>query len=274
MSYRAPVADMAFTLRHVAGLDAGIAEGLYGDLTADDRRGDPRGGRPLRGRGDRAAEPRRRPARRAARRTASSPCRRAGSEAYAAWTEGGWNGLPAVPTMAARACRSLLTPPAPRCGTPPPWPSGSARCSPWAASRRWRQHGSDELKDALSREARLGRVDRDHEPDRAAGRLRPRGSCAAAPSRPATAPTGSPARRSTSPMASTTSPTTSSTSCWRACRRAGRHARHLAVPGAEGPAGRDAATTCAAPASSTSSASTARRPAHGLRRSAAAPSAG
>jgi alkylation response protein AidB-like acyl-CoA dehydrogenase len=33
--YAAPVADMAFTLRHVAGLDEAIASGLYGDLSAD-----------------------------------------------------------------------------------------------------------------------------------------------------------------------------------------------------------------------------------------------
>jgi len=32
VSYRAPVADMLFTMRHVAGLDAGIVSGLYADL--------------------------------------------------------------------------------------------------------------------------------------------------------------------------------------------------------------------------------------------------
>ncbi|HEX2554835.1 MAG TPA: acyl-CoA dehydrogenase [Microvirga sp.] len=35
MTYRAPVADLAFTLRHVAGLDRAIRDGLYGDLGAD-----------------------------------------------------------------------------------------------------------------------------------------------------------------------------------------------------------------------------------------------
>ncbi|MDQ4136583.1 MAG: acyl-CoA dehydrogenase, partial [Pseudomonadota bacterium] len=35
MTYRAPVADLAFTLRHVAGLDRAIQDGLYGDLTLD-----------------------------------------------------------------------------------------------------------------------------------------------------------------------------------------------------------------------------------------------
>ena len=36
MSYRAPVAEMLFTLRHVAGLDAAITESAYGDLTVED----------------------------------------------------------------------------------------------------------------------------------------------------------------------------------------------------------------------------------------------
>jgi butyryl-CoA dehydrogenase len=35
MSYRAPVSDIAFTMRHVAGLDRAIGEGLHGDLSAD-----------------------------------------------------------------------------------------------------------------------------------------------------------------------------------------------------------------------------------------------
>src|SRR5262249_24061969 len=32
MSYRAPVADIAFSLKHAAGLKAALAEGLYSDL--------------------------------------------------------------------------------------------------------------------------------------------------------------------------------------------------------------------------------------------------
>jgi butyryl-CoA dehydrogenase len=35
MTYRAPVAEIAFMMRHVAGLDRAIAEGLHGDLTPD-----------------------------------------------------------------------------------------------------------------------------------------------------------------------------------------------------------------------------------------------
>src|SRR5690349_13565526 len=35
MTYRAPVADIAFTLKHAAGFDRALAEGLYADLTDD-----------------------------------------------------------------------------------------------------------------------------------------------------------------------------------------------------------------------------------------------
>src|SRR5215470_12225837 len=35
MSYRAPVTEMAFTLKHAAGLRGALAEGLYRDLTED-----------------------------------------------------------------------------------------------------------------------------------------------------------------------------------------------------------------------------------------------
>src|ERR1035441_3697991 len=32
MSYRAPVSDIAFALKHAAGLKAALADGIYGDL--------------------------------------------------------------------------------------------------------------------------------------------------------------------------------------------------------------------------------------------------
>ena len=35
MAYRAPIADIAFALKHAAGLKAALAEGLYGDLDED-----------------------------------------------------------------------------------------------------------------------------------------------------------------------------------------------------------------------------------------------
>ena len=72
MTYRAPVAEIAFTMRHVAGLDRPIAEGLHGDLSLDlveailDEAGK------LRQRRARAAQPRRRPRRHCRSRTARS----------------------------------------------------------------------------------------------------------------------------------------------------------------------------------------------------------
>ena len=35
MTYRAPVSDIAFTLKHAAGLSGALKDGLYGDLTED-----------------------------------------------------------------------------------------------------------------------------------------------------------------------------------------------------------------------------------------------
>src|SRR5436309_15086995 len=35
MTYRAPVEDIAFTLKHSAGLRAALDDGLYGDLSED-----------------------------------------------------------------------------------------------------------------------------------------------------------------------------------------------------------------------------------------------
>jgi acyl-CoA dehydrogenase len=32
MAYRAPVADIAFALKHAGGLKSALADGLYGDL--------------------------------------------------------------------------------------------------------------------------------------------------------------------------------------------------------------------------------------------------
>ena len=35
MTYRAPIADIAFTLKHSAGFKRALEDGLYGDLTED-----------------------------------------------------------------------------------------------------------------------------------------------------------------------------------------------------------------------------------------------
>src|SRR5690242_11680513 len=93
MTYRAPVADMAFTMRHAAGLDRAIADGLYGDLSADlvDTILEEAGNfaneviAPLNRVGDQQG---------ATLRDGVVTTSPGWKEAYRAWTEAGWNALP------------------------------------------------------------------------------------------------------------------------------------------------------------------------------------
>jgi alkylation response protein AidB-like acyl-CoA dehydrogenase len=93
MTYRAPVADIAFTMRHVAGLDRAVEEGLYGDLGPDLAATIlEEAGRfandviaPLNRTGDAHGTPFKDGA------VTMPPGFR---EAYKAWTEAGWNALP------------------------------------------------------------------------------------------------------------------------------------------------------------------------------------
>src|ERR1700690_4026802 len=94
MSYRAPIADIAFALKHAAGLKAAIAEGLYGDLdeeTVDSVLAE--AGRfasdviaPLNRIGDKHGTPFKDGA------VTTPP---GWKEAYTAWAAAGWNGLAA-----------------------------------------------------------------------------------------------------------------------------------------------------------------------------------
>ena len=65
MTYRAPVADIAFALKHAAGLRAGAGRGPLRRPRRGRGRCGAGGSRPLRDRGDRAAQPDRRPPRHA-----------------------------------------------------------------------------------------------------------------------------------------------------------------------------------------------------------------
>jgi butyryl-CoA dehydrogenase len=107
MTYRAPVADMAFTMRQVAGLDTAIADGLYGDLSADlvdsileeagrfandvlaplNRVGDAQGSRLENG-------------------SVTTPP--GWKEAYKAWAEAGWNALPGTVDYGGQGLPALL----------------------------------------------------------------------------------------------------------------------------------------------------------------------
>jgi butyryl-CoA dehydrogenase len=93
MSYRAPVSDIAFAMRHAASLDQAIAEGLYDDLSPDlvetilEEAGKFANDviAPLNRVGDQAGTPFR-------DGVVTTPP--GWKEAYKAWTDGGWNALP------------------------------------------------------------------------------------------------------------------------------------------------------------------------------------
>jgi alkylation response protein AidB-like acyl-CoA dehydrogenase len=92
MSYRAPVADIAFTLKHSAGLKSALESGLYGDLTEDvvDAVLEEAGKfastviAPLNAVGDKQGTP---------FRDGKVTMPPGWKEAYTAWSQGGWNGL-------------------------------------------------------------------------------------------------------------------------------------------------------------------------------------
>ena len=263
--YRAPVSEIAFTLKHVAGLGEALASGAFPEPDGRSRRRGARRGGPLRLRRDGAAEPRRRPRGRAAegrrrrdrdglatslrglvrrrleRHFRAGIGRRAGAAARPLRRDAGdverrlhvLRALPASHHGGGRGAR----PPRQRCA-----------------------------EGALSAAPGLGKMDRDHEPDGAAGGLRSRRAHDPRRAARRTAPIASSAKRSSSPMASTISPKTSCISCSRGfpMRRRARAASRSSscrnsspMPTAISARG----TISSARASSTSSASTARRPA-------------
>ena len=185
---------------------------------------------------------------------------------YRRWIDGGWNALSGpvehggqgLPVMLGIAALEMWNSGAMAFGIGPTLTMGAVEAID--------KHGSDELKSIYLPKTRLGRMDGDDEPHRAAGRLR--SQCAEVARRAG--------RRRQLPHLRHQD----LHHLWRArfhrqhrpsgagaaAGRAARHARPVAVPGAEIP-GRCGwqpsarATTCSAAASSTSSASTVRRPA-------------
>src|SRR5262245_60873214 len=96
MTYRAPVADMSFALKHAAGLTRPLDDGLYADLTEDvvDAVLEEAGKfatdviAPLNRIGDRHGTPF------GNGRVTMPP---GWKDAYTAWAAGGWNGLASTP---------------------------------------------------------------------------------------------------------------------------------------------------------------------------------
>ena len=127
MTYRAPVADIAFALLHASGFSAALAEGLYGELDAATVEAVlEEAGKfasdviaPLNSVGDKFGTP---------FKDGQVTMPPGWKEAYTSWAAAGWNGLAAPAAWGARNCRTRSTPPASKCGTRPAWPSPSARC--------------------------------------------------------------------------------------------------------------------------------------------------
>ena len=94
MTYRAPVEDIAFTLKHSAGLKSALDEGLYGDLSEDvvDAVLEEAGKfastviAPLNAVGDKHGTP---------LKDGAITMPPGWRQAYTAWAQGGWNGLAA-----------------------------------------------------------------------------------------------------------------------------------------------------------------------------------
>ncbi len=145
MTYRAPVDDMIFTMRHVAGLDRALSQGLYGDLSLDLVE-------TILGEAAKFASERIAPLNRvgdlegAVFRDGRVTMPRGFKEAYAAWTEAGWNALPGpvefggqgLPTLLNAACVEMWNAACMSFGLGPLLTMGGIE----ALAR----HGSDELK--------------------------------------------------------------------------------------------------------------------------------
>jgi acyl-CoA dehydrogenase len=147
MPYRGPVAEMIFTMRHVAGLDRALADGLYGeDLSSDlvesvlDEAGRFAADviAPLNRVGDQNGTPL------IDGRITMPP---GWKEAYTAWTSAGWNALPGpveyggqgLPTLVSAPCIEMWNAAAMAFGLGPLLTMGAVEAVA--------HHGSPELKD-------------------------------------------------------------------------------------------------------------------------------
>jgi butyryl-CoA dehydrogenase len=145
MTYRAPVPDIVFTMRHVAGFDRAVADGVYGDLSADLAATIlEEAGRfandviaPLNREGDKHG---------ATLKDGVVTTAPGWKEAYKGWTEAGWNALPGpveyggqgLPTLLNSACVEMWNAASMAFGIGPILTMGAIEALV--------QHGSEDLK--------------------------------------------------------------------------------------------------------------------------------
>ncbi len=146
MTYRPPVDEMLFTLRHVAGLDRSIADGVYPDLDIDlassvlEEAGKFAGSviAPLNRVGDLAG----------ARLKDGKVAMPAGwKEAYTSWAEAGWNALPATAEYGGQGLPALLNAPCLEMWNAANLAFALGPLLTCGAIEALTVHGSDELKD-------------------------------------------------------------------------------------------------------------------------------
>ena len=178
MTYRAPVADIAFTLKHGAGLARTLAQG--GELTADDIDAVlEEAGRfatdvlaPLNAVGDKFGTP---------FKDGAVTMPPGWKEAYRAWAAAGWNavslpaqwGGQALPHALNAACIEMWNSASMAFGIGPVLTMGAAEALA--------NYGIEELKQTYLPQARVRRMDGHDAAHRAAGRLRRRARCAPRP---------------------------------------------------------------------------------------------
>ena len=262
--YRAPVDEIAFTLKHVAGLKPALDSGLFGDLSedlvdailAEAGRFATEEVAPLYKIGDEHG---------AVLKDAVVTTPPGWKELYRRWIDGGWNALSGpvdhggqgLPVMLGIAALEMWNAGAMAFGIGPTLTMGAVEAID--------KHATDALKATYLPKLVSGEwMGTMNLTEPQAGSDLNALKSRAEP--PATAATASSAPRFSSPMASTISPTTSSTSCWRGCRmrrpaRAGSRCSWCRNSWSSPTAASARATMSSAAASSTSSASTARRPA-------------
>jgi len=145
MTYRAPVPDIVFTMRHAAGFDRAVADGIYGDLSADLAQTVlEEAGRfandviaPLNREGDRHG---------VTLKDGAVTTAPGWKEAYRAWTDAGWNALPGpveyggqgLPTLLNSACVEMWNAASMAFGIGPVLTMGAIEALV--------QHGSEDLK--------------------------------------------------------------------------------------------------------------------------------
>jgi butyryl-CoA dehydrogenase len=145
MTYRAPVPDIVFTMRHVAGLDRAVTDGVYGDLSVDlaetilDEAGRFANEEiaPLNREGDKQG---------VTLKDGVVTTAPGWKDAYKAWTQAGWNALPGpveyggqgLPTLLNSACVEMWNAASMAFGIGPVLTMGAIEALV--------QHGSDDLK--------------------------------------------------------------------------------------------------------------------------------